>query len=71
MTKYFHIVFTYPIERGWPNTYKPVDNKEFETWTEAEEFIIAYNRKPALNRHGLTTVAVYVGCVNDETGELV
>jgi hypothetical protein len=71
MTKYFHIVQVHPVENGDTNTYKVVLEKEFDTKYEADEFIDVFNRNPVPNRHGDNTVAVYLGCVNDETGELV
>ena len=71
MIKYFHIVQVHPVENGEPNTYKVVLEKEFETKCEADEFIDEFNRNPVPDRHGVNTVAAYLGCVNDETGELV
>ncbi len=66
-----HIVYVHPVENGDTNTYKVVLEKEFDTKYEADEFIDVFNRNPVPNRHGDNTVAVYYGCVNAETGELV
>jgi hypothetical protein len=71
MTQYFHIVQVHPVENGDTNIYKVVLEKEFETKFEADEFIHVFNRNLVPNRHGDITVAVYVGCINDETEELV
>ncbi len=65
MTKYFHIVQVHPVENGEPNLHKVKMEKEFETKYEATVWMMDYNliyKK---------TQAVYLGCVNDETGELV
>jgi hypothetical protein len=71
MTKYFHIVQVHPVEKGEPNTYKVVLEKEFESMHHADEFIRVFNSNHMPDRHGNETIAVYLGCVNDETGELV
>lgn len=65
MTKYFHIVHLCRIENGKPNLYKPRYEEEFNHEDEAQEFIEDFNK----NHNALQ--AVYVGKVNDETGELV
>ena len=65
MTKFFHIVQVHPVENGEPNLYKVKAEFEYDTKEEAEIFVTNWN-----NAAGLTK-AVYVGCVNDETGELV
>ena len=67
MTKYFHIVQVHPVENGEPNTYKVVLEKEFTTKQQADKFILLFNT-PDIK---LYVEAVYYGCVNDETGELV
>jgi hypothetical protein len=66
MTKYFHIVQVHPMYDGILQTHKVELEKEFETKERAEQYIGAFN---ALGRGEYR--AVYVGCVNDETGELV
>lgn len=71
MTPYYHIVQVHPVELGLPNLAKVVLEREFETRHEADEFVRVFNSNPVPNRHGNTTVAVYFGCVNNETGELV
>ena len=64
MTQYFHIVQVHPVELGKPNTFKVKREEEFTTDWEAQEFIEDFNQ----NHTALQ--AVYVGKVNDETGEL-
>jgi hypothetical protein len=63
MTKYFHIVQVHPVENGESPLYKV----EYLTKKDAEDFVAAFN-DPA---QGFKYKAVYLGCVNDETGELV
>lgn len=70
MTKYFHIVQVHPVENGEPNTHKVVDELEFGTRVEANDWLEFFNHNPVADRHGCKTVAVYTGRVNDETGEL-
>lgn len=65
MTKYVHIVQVHPVENGEPNLYKVKQEKEFWYKERAEEWIERYNAKSNQYR------AVYLGCVDDETGELV
>lgn len=66
MTKYFHIVQVHPVENGEPNLHKVKMEKEFDTKEYANDFIEGFNKmaKPEFK-------AVYRGCVNDATGELV
>lgn len=71
MPKFFHIVQVHPVEQGKPNTFKVVEEREFGTRVEAEDWLEFFNHKGGVNRHGDKTVAVYLGCVNDETGELL
>lgn len=74
MTKYIHIVQMHPVENGEPNLAKVVREIEFAGPTgkeSAERYIELYNQHPEPDRHGYPTKAVYVGRVNDETGELV
>ena len=68
MTKFFHIVQIHPVENGEPNLYKVEFEREFETKVGADMFIRAYNG--SCPEQG-EDIAVYVGMVNDETGELV
>lgn len=65
MTKYFHIVQIHPVENGEPNLHKVKREEEFDDFRQAMRWIKDYN----LNYE--KTRAVYRGCVNDETGELV
>ena len=72
MTKYVHIVYVYPIECGKPNLYKIKLDREFDTEQEALCFVHAYNNPVyCAGYEQIFTQAVYYGCVNDETGELV
>ena len=66
MTKYFHIVQVHPVELGAPNLAKVRMEREFETKQEALEWIAGFNELCGNGQR-----AVYHGCVNDETGELV
>ncbi len=66
VTKYFHIVQVHPVYDGIVQTHKVKLEKEFETKEEAEEYIVGFD----LIYKGEYR-AVYLGCVNDETGELV
>jgi hypothetical protein len=63
MTKFVHIVYVHPVENGEPNLHKVKDEQEFET-KELAEFFVRHYTEPTLK-------AVYYGCVNDATGELV
>jgi hypothetical protein len=63
MTKFVHIVQVHPVYNGILQTHKVVDEQEFET-KELAEFFVKHYTEPTLK-------AVYLGCVNDETGELV
>jgi uncharacterized protein YciU (UPF0263 family) len=67
MTKFFHIVQAHPMENGKPNTYKVITEWEFVDKQKADDWIKTYNQ----NFDNVFSAAVYVGCVNDETGELV
>lgn len=65
MTKFFHIVQVHPVENGEPNLYKVLEEFEYTTKEDAEAIIWHWNETWTDRK------AVYVGCVNDETGELV
>jgi len=67
MTKFVHIVYVHPVENGEPNLHKVLLEKEFTTKQQADKFILLFNT-PDIK---LYVEAVYLGCVNDETGELV
>lgn len=68
MTKYVHIVYVHPVENGESNLYKVNYEQEFATKEKAEYFVGLYN---ILTGIGVGEQAVYYGCVNNETGELV
>jgi hypothetical protein len=65
MTKHFHIVQVHPVENGEPNLHKVVKEMEYSDIESAHAVVQHYNETATLTR------AVYVGCVNDATGELV
>jgi hypothetical protein len=65
MTKHIHIVYVHPIESGEPNLYKVKHEVEYDTKKDADAYIETFNAQYTDLR------AVYYGCVNDETGELV
>lgn len=68
MTKYVHIVQVHPVYDGIVQTHKVIREQEFETKRMADLYIESYNEG---TQDGIPRVAVYLGCVNDETGELV
>jgi hypothetical protein len=70
MTKFVHIVYVHPVELGEPNLHKVKREEEFWTRAEAREWTLAFNEGQELVRTDRLE-AVYLGCVNDETGELV
>jgi hypothetical protein len=77
MTKYVHIVQVHPVELGKPNLSKVKAEREFATVELANAFVKYYNHLGAQLRrdygakHVPNQKAVYYGCVNDATGELV
>ena len=68
MPKFFHIVQVHPVYDGIVQTHKVIREQEFETKRMADLYIESYNEGA---QEGTPRVAVYLGCVNDETGELV
>jgi len=69
MTKFVHIVYVHPVENGLPNLHKVELEREFETKEEAERWAELYNDIEKI--FGNEDRAVYLGCVNNATGELV
>jgi hypothetical protein len=69
MTKLVHIVYVHPVEQGEPNLHKVKAEREFNTKESADAYVLAYNKNfdAGIREHK----AVYLGCVNDVTGELV
>ncbi len=65
MAKFVHIVQVHPVYEGIVQTHKVKFEKEFETKREAEDAVRVWNDSL------MNTKAVYLGCVNDENGELV
>jgi hypothetical protein len=68
MSQFVHIVYVHPVENGEPNLHKIKNEIEFGTIEEATSWIKWYNY--SYGSEGEYR-AVYYGCVNDETGELV
>lgn len=68
MLRYTHLVKVYPVENGEPNLHKVKTEREFETIDDARNFEWNFNQDATAK--GFTLKAVYVGCVNYETGEL-
>jgi hypothetical protein len=69
MSQFVHIVQVHPVEQGEPNLHKVKAEREFNTKESAEAYVRAYNKNfdAGIREHK----AVYLGCVNDATGELV
>jgi len=65
MTKFVHIVQVHPVYDGILQTHKVKTEFEFATQEAAEDCVEAWNDSAT------DTQAVYLGCVNDATGELV
>lgn len=74
MTKYIHIVQVHLVENGEPNLYKVKAEREFATEKEATAWVKYYNTLgDNMRKQGAdlpNQEAVYLGRVNDETGEL-
>jgi hypothetical protein len=68
MTRYVHIVQVHPVYDGILQTHKVKNEIEFGTIEEATSWIKWYNYSYGAEGE---YQAVYYGCVNDETGELV
>ena len=68
MTQFTHIVQVHPVENGLPNLHKVIREQAFATKRMADVYIESYNEAP---QTGIPRRAVYLGCVNDATGELV
>ena len=68
MTTYSYIVQVHPVENGLPNLHKVEYEKEFDTQRVAELYVESYNE--GATGGGNMFKAVYLGRVNDETGEL-
>lgn len=67
MTKYVHIVQVHPVENGEPNLHKVKWEKEFDTKELADWYVDMLNADFMAK---LVLKAVYLGRVNDTTGEL-
>jgi hypothetical protein len=71
MTKFVHIVQVHPVENGEPNLYKVKAEHEFDTEQEAKDLVASFNKIEKDFPEEPLMQAVYYGCVNDATGELV
>jgi hypothetical protein len=69
MPKFVHIVYVHPVELGKPNLHKVKHEAEFQFYDDALDYVKQQNRM--FKKAGDALEAVYLGCVNDETGELV
>jgi len=65
VTRYVHIVYVHPVYDGILQTHKVVKEMEYSEYEFAEAAVNHYNETATQTR------AVYYGCVNDATGELV
>jgi hypothetical protein len=69
MTQFVHIVQVHPVENGVVQTQTVVMEQELPTKEQVDYFIELYE---IMNKTAhLGERAVYYGCVNDATGELV
>lgn len=68
MIKYVHIVQVHPVENGEPNLYKVKAEYEFTILEDALGFVKEHNE--LAQTYGYAKEAVYLGRVNDATGEL-
>ena len=66
MTTYRHIVQVHPVENGEPNLHKVLLEREFENKIRADNWITSFNEFEQEDAER----AVYLGRVNDATGEL-
>ena len=72
MTKFVHIVQVHPVENGEPNLHKVRAEHEFWFKESAIKWMEGFNRVYAATEDDPEEFrAVYLGCVNDATGELV
>ena len=68
MTTYKHIVQVHPVELGEPNLYKVKGEGEFDTKEAADAYINRFNEFQEKTKGEVK--AVYLGRVNEATGEL-
>jgi hypothetical protein len=71
MTKYFHIVQVHPVENGEPNLHKVNLKRKFDSKEAAQSWVNLFNATEVKYDDGTKDRAIYYGCVNDKTGELV
>lgn len=71
MAQFKYIVQIHLVEHGDPNQGNILADHEFFTKEEAEWWLDMYNTTPVLSKqYRTTTKAVYVGCTNNESGEV-
>lgn len=70
MTKYVHIVQVHPVENGEPNLHKVKAEREFDTEKDARDLVAIFNDMEKDFPDEPPMKAVYLGRVNDTTGEL-
>lgn len=63
--KHTHVVQVHSLENGEPNFSNVIRAFEYDTMESA------YNLIRYWNRSAVFTIAVYVGCSDDEIGEMV
>ena len=69
MTKYVHIVYVHPVENCEPQLHKVIAEFEADTKEAAIRYAEWYNE---VTPEGTKLKqAVYYGCIDDETGELI
>ena len=68
MSQFFHIVQVHPVELGEPNLHKVTLESEWDSLVEAETYVRSFNKE--FNADTSKHKAVYLGRVNDATGEL-
>ncbi len=69
MTQFVHIVQVHPVENGKINLTDVTFAAKYSTKEEASAYIEWFDNKRATTKSFFK--AVYLGCVNDETGELI
>lgn len=69
MTTYKHIVQVYPVENGEPNLHKVKMEQEFRLEASAKAWADRVNKVEVMDGEP-EFQAVYLGRVNDTTGEL-
>jgi hypothetical protein len=71
MSNFAHIVYVHPVENGLPDLNKVELGRKFDTKKDADQWVKIFNYTDIEYEDVIKYRAVYYGCVNDETGELV